>query len=113
MDQMTPTEWESLCDRCAKCCLYRLEDEDTRAIHFTNVHCRLLDAEAFAHRKADMPSVATATEIQGVLFNEHIKVWVPSFCARLQSTTRSPFYSAIGVLTSDFVTSETERPTQS
>ena len=70
--------------------------------------CRLLDAEALAHRKADTASVTTAFEIQDVFFNEHIKVWVPSFCERLQATTSSPFYSAMSVLTSDFVSQETE-----
>jgi uncharacterized cysteine cluster protein YcgN (CxxCxxCC family) len=41
---MTRAEWESLCDGCGRCCLVKLEDDNTDDIYFTNVGCRLLDA---------------------------------------------------------------------
>lgn len=46
LEEMSVAEWESLCDGCARCCLVKLEEEDTGKIHFTDVGCTLLDTRA-------------------------------------------------------------------
>lgn len=48
--EMSDAEWESLCDGCGRCCLHKLRDEDTDALSFTNVACRLLDLHSCACR---------------------------------------------------------------
>jgi len=81
LDELTPEEWEALCDGCAKCCLHRLEDEDTREIHFTNVCCRYLDQERcrctdYPMRSTNVPECVTITP--QVLEDPY---WLPETCA--------------------------------
>ena len=46
LKSLSREEWEALCDGCGKCCLHKLEDDETGALHATNVACRLLDRES-------------------------------------------------------------------
>lgn len=79
--ELSPQEWESLCDGCARCCLYRLEDEDTGEIYFTNVHCRLLDTATgqctdYPNRSVRVPDCVTIT-----LKELESPYWLPKSCA--------------------------------
>ena len=46
LESLSPAEWESLCDGCARCCLVKLEDEETAEIAYTDVGCTLLDQQS-------------------------------------------------------------------
>jgi len=81
LSEMTDTEWESLCDGCAKCCLEKLEDADTGEVSYTNVACMLLDIEScrcsnYAERKRFMPDCERLTPDNV----KHLQ-WMPSTCA--------------------------------
>ena len=82
MQEMTPKEWESLCDGCARCCVYKTEDEETGEIEYSNIACPLLDLESckctkYETRQQHEPECATITP-------ENIKqlaTWLPETCA--------------------------------
>ncbi len=74
-------EWEALCDGCGKCCLHKLEDEETGDVWRTNVACRLLDLSTarcadYRHRKAMVPDCLRLTPrlVMDV-------PWLPETCA--------------------------------
>ena len=79
--EMNKLEWESLCDGCGRCCLNKLENEDTLEIYHTNVACRLLDMEtckcsSYEDRKRFVPEcqILTARNLKNY-------PWLPSTCA--------------------------------
>ena len=81
--QMNRAEWEALCDGCGKCCIHKLEDEETGELFPTNVACRLLDRRSgrctdYKHRKALVPECVRLTpeKLDGI-------DWLPSTCAYL------------------------------
>ena len=43
LSEMTAEEWESLCDGCGRCCLIKLEDEETGERVTTRIACHLLE----------------------------------------------------------------------
>ena len=64
--ELSPQEWESLCDGCGRCCLHKLEDEDTGELFHTRVACRLLDTgtarcKDYRHRRASVPDCIRLT----------------------------------------------------
>ena len=81
LDEMTLEEWESLCDGCGRCCLHKLRYEDTGALSFTNVACRLLDLGScrcrdYANRRRAVPDCVSLTPKDLAEID-----WLPPSCA--------------------------------
>ena len=79
--EMTRLEWESLCDGCGRCCLNKIEDEDTGEFLYTRAACKLLDLETcqctdYQNRAARVPDcVSLSPDNVGSLG------WLPATCA--------------------------------
>jgi uncharacterized cysteine cluster protein YcgN (CxxCxxCC family) len=81
LGEMTPDEWESLCDGCGRCCLKKLEDADTGRIAYTDVACRLLDrgscrCASYAKRRELVPDCVKLDAHDVETYR-----WLPSTCA--------------------------------
>lgn len=79
--QLTGEEWEALCDGCGKCCLHKLEDEDTGEVRYTSVACRLLDLNTIrcTNYKARARLVADCLQLSPE--NTPTFKWLPASCA--------------------------------
>ncbi|HET6390777.1 YcgN family cysteine cluster protein [Hyphomicrobium sp.] len=81
LEEMSREEWEALCDGCGRCCLVKLEDEDTAQIYTTRLSCGMLDTRTcrcrdYPNRFSKMPDcleidIARAREL----------TWLPQTCA--------------------------------
>ncbi|WP_415184352.1 YcgN family cysteine cluster protein [Phaeovulum sp.] len=79
---LTPTEWEALCDGCGKCCLNKIEYEDTGEVEFTRVACRLLDGDTcrctnYENRHQYVPECVRLSPKNIA----DIAYWMPATCA--------------------------------
>ncbi|KAF0105794.1 MAG: hypothetical protein FD147_2619, partial [Chloroflexi bacterium] len=81
MTDLTPAEWESLCDGCAKCCIIKFEDEDTGRIYHTNAVCELLEiyhcrCTRYTERTELVPTCLSLTPALADSLE-----WIPETCA--------------------------------
>jgi len=81
LEQLSPEEWEALCDGCGLCCLVKLEDEETQEVAYTKVACKLLDCKTarcsdYTNRKQQVPDCIQLTPEK--LATIH---WLPPSCA--------------------------------
>jgi uncharacterized protein len=81
LETLNAAEWEALCDGCGKCCLHKLEDEETGRIYPTNVACKLLDRTTarcmdYKHRRKFVPD---CLHLSPALVDD--LAWLPLTCA--------------------------------
>ena len=81
LDRLSDAEWEKLCDHCGRCCLIKLENEQTSEIFYTNVICRQYDIEkglcgAYPERKERVPGCIVIRQFGNEIYSQ-----LPETCA--------------------------------
>lgn len=90
---LNPDEWEALCDGCGKCCLNKLEDDETQEVAFTRVACRLLDGETCRCAQYDirLQFVPECVVLKPETIDK-IAYWMPQTCAYRLRAEGKPLY---------------------
>ncbi|MDM7459016.1 MAG: YcgN family cysteine cluster protein [Paracoccus sp. (in: a-proteobacteria)] len=93
LEALTRKEWEALCDSCGKCCLNKIEFEDTEELAFTRVACKLLDGQScrctsYANRHDFVPDCVVLTPEKLT----QIAWWLPATCAYRLRAEGKPLY---------------------
>lgn len=101
LEAMTHEQWESLCDGCGKCCLHKLEDEDTAEVYPTAMACRLLDIHSghcrdYGTRQQRVPACIKLHPRDIPDFH-----WLPQTCAYRLVAAGQPLPSWHPLLTGD------------
>ena len=108
LTELSSAQWEALCDVCAKCCLHKLEDEDSGEVFYTKVRCRFLNERTcrctdYGNRST---LVANCIDLRTADWTE--LDWLPSTCAyRLRAHGQQlpkwhPLVSGMGGVLGDF-----------
>ena len=93
LSDLSQTEWEALCDGCGKCCLNKLEDEDTEEVVLTRVACRLLDDATCrcTHYENRHQFVPDCIVLRPANLDSHA-YWMPQTCAYRLLWLGKPLY---------------------
>lgn len=81
LEEMSPEQWESLCDGCGRCCLQKFQDGKTGKVTYTWVSCYLLDTQLcrctdYDHRTTLVPDCLVLTPEMIPRLR-----WLPRTCA--------------------------------
>tara|TARA_B110000003_G_scaffold212354_1_gene211343 strand:- start:244 stop:717 length:474 start_codon:yes stop_codon:yes gene_type:complete len=91
--EMSVDEWEALCDGCGKCCLNKIEDEDSGEVFLTRVACRLFDNDTcrcsqYSNRHQFVPECISLTP-DSIPTHAY---WLPKTCAYLLLWQEKPLF---------------------
>jgi len=92
LKSLSDSEWESLCDHCGRCCLVKLEDDQSLEVFYTNIICQLYDLEqgqcrCYSKRKQRVPG---CVDIRN--FGDDIYSQLPETCAYRLRFNNKPLF---------------------
>lgn len=90
LHEMSDAEWESLCDGCARCCMIKLQDEDTDEVFYTAAVCDLLDLDACRCTRYPQRHELVADCVVLDAQTAQSFDWLPTTCAYRRVANRQP-----------------------
>ncbi|MDD9894685.1 MAG: YcgN family cysteine cluster protein [Gammaproteobacteria bacterium] len=93
LEELNELEWELLCDGCGRCCLKKIQDEESEEVFWTRVVCRYLDQSScrcteYKERSTMVPSCLDVRQVYQQNSN-----WMPATCAyRLRAEGKPLFH---------------------
>lgn len=90
MLKKTEAAWENICRRCGKCCLIKLEDEESGEVYYTNVICRYFDEEKMGCTVYDKRCELVPTCLKLDRNNVDKLSWMPKTCAYRELFEENP-----------------------
>lgn len=90
MKRYSNKDWENICRHCGKCCLIKLEDEDTGDLYYTNVVCRYFDEENMCCSIYDKRCEIVPTCLKLSPQNVDKLSWMPKTCAYRELFENTP-----------------------
>jgi uncharacterized protein len=101
LEELGTEEWEALCDGCGRCCLLKIEDEDSGRLFYTNVVCEYHDSvrcrcTRYADRSLLVPDCIKVTPQVA-----RTQAWLPDTCAYRLLAEGKPLYDWHPLLSGD------------
>lgn len=101
LEALDATEWDALCDGCGKCCLHKLEDEESGELAYTRIACRHLDTaqvrcRVYRSRLQRVPECVDLRREQAEAFR-----WLPASCSYRLRADGKPLPNWHPLLTGD------------
>lgn len=92
LSELSQDEWEALCDGCGRCCVQKLQDDETDEIYYTDLCCELFDEQSC--RCMDYPNRLKIVSdcIQLSADNLSQLHWLPTTCAYRLLAQGKPLY---------------------
>lgn len=92
LEELNDHEWELLCDGCGRCCLKKIQDEDSDEVFWTRITCRYLDQSScrctdYSERSTLFPSCLNVRQ----MYHQN-RNWLPSTCAYRLRDEGKPLY---------------------
>ena len=81
LDELSPEEWEALCDHCGKCCLHKSFDGETGEVEYSSIACKFLnidkcECELYSDRHKSCQDCVELSPNDELDF-----AWMPKTCA--------------------------------